>query len=227
MNMWSVRLLSYTPHILSNHSKPENKFIIERIIAMKNKLSKIYDWIIVGNCVDTFIGNAVTTLTTAFILALGNNVYQMMGVAVAILKIVMSRLMLKYEPVKKFGYKHFNQLMILECIIDVIVGIATLITKTAWIAVIINIITTPTTTMEKIGLNELTANAFPSPESRLDHDNKWSLIHPYITVVGGLVGFYINRTMDGATAFALIFLVDLLNNLCFIKQKHMIEKTHA
>lgn len=182
------------------------------------------DYIIVGNVVESFIGSATTTLTTAFILSLGNNVYQLSTVCMMAIRVVVSSIMLKNTKLAKIGYRYFRLFMVAECVVDVACGIGTIVTKTAWIAFIASIVSTPSVTIERIGVNELTARAFNDADSRLAHDNKWSLIQPFVSIAGGLLGFALNMCIDGATAFTLIYLMDIINNLCFVKQYDEVRK---
>lgn len=170
--------------------------------------------IFVGDTVTAFLNTCVNTLLIDFVLSIGKEVYQTQGILITSLAIVMSIIIGKKQTLKEKVYKNFKTFMIIEGLINIILGVTTLIVGSPMIYVISSVLLKPFNSLQKLGTIKLMAEKI---KDREQFDLAQSLVSPYITIAGLVVGFLLNQTIDGPMSFFVFCMAEVINNLFYLK----------
>lgn len=180
--------------------------------AIKNPL-------FLGNSITSIVSAATNTLIVNFILSKGMNVYQIQVFAVMVLSMIMSIVIGKHMHLTKIAYNNYKMFMIAEGIAQLIVGVASLITGSSTIYIVVSILMVPFNKIESFGNIEITNN-IPAAE-RKEFDQVSALYSAYISVAGYAMGFALNLFMTGASAFCLYCVAGALNNVFYYRAYKM------
>lgn len=120
-------------------------------------------------------------------------------------------------------YANFNKFLLIEGAANVLSMILTALTKTPLCAIIIAIVITPFSKLQNYGVNELVSKTFKTASDRKGYDDFITSVTPFINAVGFGLGFAINHLCDGASAYVLLCLAEVINNIFFFKAYKSVE----
>lgn len=176
-----------------------------------------------GNLLTSLIASAVSTLTVDFVLSAGMNVYQLQSFAITIMAMLVSIVVAKNKMLTNVAYKNFGKFMFAEGIINIALGVATVIIGSPMIYVVSSIILVPFTRLQMYGTNKVVSESF-SKEERLEYDNAMATYGSYVAVAGIGLGFVLNRTINGPIAFAILCAAEVVNNIFYYTAYKKIAK---
>lgn len=165
----------------------------------------------VGNIVTSLVMYATNTLTIDFVMSAGTNTYQMQHFAMMIIAMITSIIVAKNKNLTEVAYKHFGEFMLTEAIMNLMLGLTTIIVGSPLIYVVSSVILTPFSKIQSYGINKVVSESFTKDE-RLSYDNNMATYSSYVAVVGLALGFILNKTINGPVAFALLCFVEIINN---------------
>lgn len=159
----------------------------------------------------TFVGTATQTLLVAFILSKGMGAYQILGTGVMIMSLVITLVIQTRPSLMGVSFRNFKTFLIIEGCINVVLGVATLISGTPYIYMVSRILLTPFCKLQEFGLIELQSRI----PDRKEFDQCSSMVSSYVAVAGALAAFAANQVLTGVVAFAILCAAEVVNNLFY------------
>lgn len=172
--------------------------------------------LMVGNLLTNLIASAVSTLTVDFVLSSGMNVYQFQCFAITIISMIVSIVVTKNHKLTEIAYTHFGKFMLVEGLINFILGVTTIIVGSPIIYVISSVLLVPFSRIQQYGTNKVVSMSFEKDE-RLEYDNNMATYSSFVAVAGIGLGFILNRTITGSIAFAILCSAEIINNIFYFK----------
>lgn len=172
--------------------------------------------LMVGNLLTNLIASAVSTLTVDFVLSSGMNVYQFQCFAITIISMIVSIVVAKNHKLTEVAYTNFGKFMVVEGLINIVLGVTTIIVGSPMIYVVSSVLLVPFSRIQQYGTNKVVSMSF-SKDERLQYDNDMATYSSFIAVAGIGLGFILNRTITGAIAFSILCGAEVINNIFYFK----------
>ena len=200
------------------HAKRKNIIHERKVIKMKKQQK---DFILIGDLFTTFFTMTLNTLTVAFLLS-NKTLYQTINLSALIISAIVSKIIVSKQTNQEKFYKRRSKLFIIESIIDIILIIPIIIlgNKSIVVVGIVGILMKPVTEIQEIN-NTIHMTKIFTTEARLNHDLKLKQKKSIINIVAVLAGFLANKFIPPHIAYAIILLVEAINNVFYMAQKPM------
>ena len=200
------------------HAKKKNIIHERKVIKMKKQQK---DFILIGDLFTTFFTMTLNTLTVAFLLS-NKTLYQTINLSALIISAIVSKIIVSKQTNQEKFYKRRSKLFIIESVIDIILIIPIIIlgNKSIVVVGIVAILMKPVTEIQEIN-NTIHMTKIFTTEARLNHDLKLKQKKSIISIVAVLAGFLANKFVAPHIAYAIILLVEAINNVFYMAQKPM------
>ena len=198
------------------HAKKKNNIHERKVIKMK----KTKDYILIGDLFTTFFTMTLNTLTVAFLLN-NKTIFQLINLSALIISALVNKLIISKGNHERF-FKYRNKFFIIESIIDIILVIPIIIlgNKSIVVVGIVAILIKPLSEIQSINNTILISKIFTT-EARLNHDLKLKQKVSIINIVAVLAGFLANKFVAPYIAYAILLIVEAVNNIFYMIQKPM------
>lgn len=183
-------------------------------------MKKEKDYILVGDLFTTFFTMTLNTLTVAFLLN-NKTIFQLINLSALIISALVNKLIISKGNHERF-FKYRNKFFIIESIIDIILVIPIIIlgNKSIVVVGIVAILIKPLSEIQSINNTILISKIFTT-EARLNHDLKLKQKVSIINIVAVLAGFLANKFVAPYIAYAILLIVEAVNNIFYMIQKPM------
>ena len=184
-------------------------------------MKKTKDLILIGDLFTTFFNSALNTLTVAFLLN-DKTMYQLINLSALIISALVNKIIISKKSNQETYYKHRKAFFIIESTIDIILVIPIIIlgNKSIFIVGVVAILIKPLSEIQEIN-NTIHMSKIFTTEARLNHDLKLKQKKSIINIVAVLAGFLANKFIPPHIAYAIILLVEAINNVFYMAQKPM------
>lgn len=183
--------------------------------AMKNPL-------FIGDQINKVAEAATNTLVVNFVLSIGTNWYQLQIFSIVLISMIMGIIIGKNaEKIKKFSTENFKIFMYVEAAARIALGAITLITGSPFVYVITSIAIVPFSKVQSIGVICIADDLVKDKKSFNIAKEAYS---PYVYIVGVIVGFFLNNTINGPMAFAILCFSEVANNYFYLKAFKALKK---
>ena len=198
------------------NAKRKNIIHERKVIKMK----KEKDYILVGDLFTTFFTMALNTLTVSFLLN-NKTIFQLINLSALIISALVNKLIISKGNHERF-FKYRNKFFIIESTIDIILVIPIIIlgNKSIVVVGIVAILIKPLSEIQSINNTILISKIFTT-EARLNHDLKLKQKVSIINIVAVLAGFLANKFVAPYIAYAILLIVEAVNNIFYMIQKPM------
>ena len=183
-------------------------------------MKKEKDYILVGDLFTTFFTMTLNTLTIAFLLS-NKTLYQTINLSALIISALVNKLIISKGNHERF-FKYRNKFFIIESVIDIILIIPIIIlgNKSIVVVGIVAILIKPLSEIQSINNTILISKIFTT-EARLNHDLKLKKNVSIINIVAVLAGFLANKFVAPYIAYAILLIVEAVNNIFYMIQTPM------
>lgn len=199
---------------------------------MTNK-SFIKHPLFVGNAIVQFTSTATSATYAYWLTSYSKDGYNLTLVISSIISIIVG-LAFTIEAVNKLVIKilHFNvrntynkftKFLFIEALANIVSIIATIITKSPLGAIIVAIAVTPFSKLQNYGINELISKTFKTASARKAYDDFLTSVTPFINAAGFAIGFGINHICSGSSAYILLCIAEVVNNIFYYKAYKSVE----
>ena len=198
------------------NAKRKNIIHERKVIKMK----KTKDLILIGDLFTTFFNTSLNTLTIAFLLS-NKTLYQTINLSALLISALVNKLIISKGNHERF-FKYRNKFFIIESVIDIILIIPIIIlgNKSIVVVGIVAILIKPLSEIQSIN-NTILINKIFTTEARLNHDLKLKQKVSIINIVAVLAGFLANKFVAPYIAYAILLIVEAVNNIFYMIQKPM------
>ena len=199
------------------NAKRKNIIHERKVIKMK----KTKDLILIGDLFTTFFNTSLNTLTIAFLLN-NKTMYQLINLSALIISALVNKIVISKKSNQETYYKHRKTFFIIESTIDIILVIPIIIlgNKSIFIVGVAAILMKPLSEIQEINNTILMSKIF-STETRLKHDLKLKEKTSTIRIAAAIVSFVATKFIPPHIAYAIILLVEAINNVFYMAQKPM------
>lgn len=175
------------------------------------------DKILVGDLITTLVKMSTATVSALYLLQ-SKTLYQLINIAGLTISILVGQIITPEHS--KILYKHLKKIYLLESIIKIVAIIVLLVYKNSSLLLIgiIAIISAPLSTIQKYN-NITLVNTIYNTEARKLHDiysAKYGVIAQAIAMG---IGFIVNVFVPPYLAYAIAELVEIVNNIFYLRQK--------
>lgn len=187
----------------------------------------------IGGTVFQLVNAATSALYANWITNYSKDGYNLTLVISSVIGIIVS-LSFSINSINKLIYKMFHfdvrstynkfvKFLLVEGFANLVSIIITSISRAPLGAIIIAIILTPLSKLQAYSVNEIASKMFKTAAERKEYDDFLTSISPFVNAVGFAIGFAVNHLCDGYSAYILLCIAEIINNVFYFKAYRNVE----